>query len=71
MNGATVLLTAIGYVSFLFLIAWWATAPGGAFYPGARGPFVYALSLAVYCTSWTALLRVRSRAPDGSRRASS
>jgi hypothetical protein len=34
MNGTTVLLTAIHYVSVLFLIAGGATAPGDAFYPG-------------------------------------
>ena len=53
MNGTTVLLTAIGYVSFLFLIAWWGDGPGRRFLSGRSRAFVYALSLAVYCTSWT------------------
>ncbi len=53
MNGTTVLLTAIGYVSFLFLIAWWGDGPGRRFLIGRSRPVVYALSLAVYCTSWT------------------
>ena len=53
MNGTTVLLTAIGYVSFLFLIAWWGDGAGRRFLSGRSRPFVYALSLAVYCTSWT------------------
>ena len=52
MNGTTVFLTAIGYVSFLFLIAWWGDA-GRRFASGRSRAFVYALSLAVYCTSWT------------------
>ena len=52
MNGTTVFLTAIGYVSFLFLIAWWGDA-GRRFASGRSQAVVYALSLAVYCTSWT------------------
>ena len=53
MNGATAYIAAIGYVLFLFLIAWWGDRGGRRFI--ARGPraVVYALSLAVYCTSWT------------------
>ena len=53
MNGTTVFLTAIGYVSFLFLIAWWGDGAGRRFASGRSRPIVYALSLAVYCTSWT------------------
>ena len=53
MNGTTVFLTAIGYVFFLFLIAWWGDGGGRRFLSGRSRPFVYALSLAVYCTSWT------------------
>jgi Na+/proline symporter/signal transduction histidine kinase len=53
MNGTTVFLTAIGYVSFLFLIAWWGDGAGRRFLFGRSRAVVYALSLAVYCTSWT------------------
>jgi Na+/proline symporter/CheY-like chemotaxis protein len=53
MNGTTVFLTAIGYVSFLFLIAWWGDGAGRRFASGRSRAVVYALSLAVYCTSWT------------------
>ena len=53
MNGATVFLTAIGYVLLLFLIAWWGDRGGRRFVSGAPRAVVYALSLAVYCTSWT------------------
>ena len=53
MNGATVFLTAIGYVVLLFLIAWWGDRGGRRFVAGGRRAVVYALSLAVYCTSWT------------------
>ena len=53
MNGATVFLTAIGYVFLLFLIAWWGDGRGRRFASGRARAVVYALSLAVYCTSWT------------------
>jgi Na+/proline symporter/signal transduction histidine kinase len=53
MNGTTVFLTAIGYVFLLFLIAWWGDGGGRGFVSGRSQAIVYALSLAVYCTSWT------------------
>jgi Na+/proline symporter/signal transduction histidine kinase len=53
MNGATAYIAAIGYVLFLFLIAWWGDRGGRRFLAGRRRALVYALSLAVYCTSWT------------------
>ncbi|MBV9288936.1 MAG: hybrid sensor histidine kinase/response regulator [Hyphomicrobiales bacterium] len=53
MNGTTVFVTAIGYVFLLFLIAWWGDRGGRRFVAGGRRAVVYALSLAVYCTSWT------------------
>src|SRR5271170_2776783 len=53
MNGTTVFLTAIGYVFLLFLIAWWGDRGGRRVTSGRSRAVVYALSLAVYCTSWT------------------
>ena len=53
MNGATAYIAAIGYVLFLFLIAWWGDRGGRRFLAGRKRAYVYALSLAVYCTSWT------------------
>ncbi len=53
MNGATAYLVAIGYVLFLFLIAWWGDRGGRRFVAGGTRAVVYALSLGVYCTSWT------------------
>jgi Na+/proline symporter/signal transduction histidine kinase len=53
MNGATAYIAAIGYVFVLFLIAWWGDRGGRRFLSGTPATFVYALSLAVYCTSWT------------------
>ncbi len=53
MNGATVYIAAIGYIGVLFLIAWWGDRGGRRFIAGGSRAVVYALSLAVYCTSWT------------------
>ena len=53
MNGTTVFLTAIAYICLLFLIAWWGDRGGQRFASGGPRAVVYALSLAVYCTSWT------------------
>src|SRR5271166_1552814 len=53
MNGATVFLAAIGYVLVLFAIAWWGDRGGRRFVNHGRRAVVYALSIAVYCTSWT------------------
>src|SRR5574337_1071381 len=53
MSGAAVFLTAIGYVFLLFAIAWWGDRAGRRFVTGGRRAAVYALSIAVYCTSWT------------------
>ena len=53
-DGWTVLSAAFGYVGLLFAIAWFGdrreTLEGEA--PKPR-PYIYALSIAVYCTSWT------------------
>src|SRR5271157_2627624 len=53
VNGTTVFLTAICYVFLLFIIAWWGDGAGRRFVSGGSRAVVYALSLAVYCTSWT------------------
>ncbi len=49
----TIVGLALGYVSALFALAWFADQRGRARKAGDSRPFVYALSLAVYCTSWT------------------
>jgi Na+/proline symporter/signal transduction histidine kinase len=53
LNGSTVIAVAIGYVFFLFAVAWWGDRAGPRVLVGKRRALVYALSLAVYCTSWT------------------
>lgn len=53
MQGWFVVITALAYVTLLFAIASLgdrrSVAPG----LGRARPFIYALSLAIYCTSWT------------------
>jgi Na+/proline symporter/signal transduction histidine kinase len=53
LTGSTVLGAAVGYVVLLFFIAWWGDNGGRKYISGRRRTLVYALSLAVYCTSWT------------------
>jgi Na+/proline symporter/signal transduction histidine kinase/CheY-like chemotaxis protein len=53
LNGTTVFVASIGYVAFLFAVAWLGDRYGRRFVVGKRRALVYSLSLAVYCTSWT------------------
>ncbi len=53
LHGSTVFAAAIGYVLALFALAYWGDHGGRKFLVGRRRALVYALSLAVYCTSWT------------------
>lgn len=48
-----VILVALGYVGVLFAIATYGDRYASGMRSGAARPYVYALSLAVYCTSWT------------------
>ena len=48
------IFVSLCYVAFLFLVAFWAERRAHS--SGAkwlRGPFVYTLSLSIYCTAWT------------------
>ena len=53
LTGSTVYAAAIGYVLALFALAYWGDHGGRRLLVGSRRSLVYALSLAVYCTSWT------------------
>jgi Na+/proline symporter/signal transduction histidine kinase len=53
VQGWFIVIIAIAYVTLLFVIASLGdrrSVPSG---PGKARPFIYALSLAIYCTSWT------------------
>jgi Na+/proline symporter/signal transduction histidine kinase len=52
-DGMTVAATALAYVGALFLIAYWGDRSGRRFMAGRARGAIYALSLAVYCTTWT------------------
>ncbi len=43
----------LGYLLLLFLVAYWAERKEGQGRSLSANPYVYSLSLAVYCTSWT------------------
>jgi Na+/proline symporter/signal transduction histidine kinase len=53
IEGWAVVSLALGYVSALFALAWYADRRARARKPTSGRPLIYALSLAVYCTSWT------------------
>lgn len=61
---ATLALTAI-YMAALFGVAWWYERPQIKARRGMPGPSLYALSLAIYCTSWTYYGAVGTAARDG------
>jgi Na+/proline symporter/signal transduction histidine kinase/ActR/RegA family two-component response regulator len=61
----SVVALALGYVSVLFALAYYADR-AGRFSKGGNGrPLIYALSLAVYCTSWTFFGSVGQAASTG------
>jgi Na+/proline symporter/signal transduction histidine kinase len=53
IEGWSVIALALGYVSGLFALAWYADKTFRSRKGGDGRPLIYALSLAVYCTSWT------------------
>ena len=53
IEGWSVVALALGYVSILFALAWYADGSGRFGRAAGGRPLIYALSLAVYCTSWT------------------
>ncbi|HEX2510385.1 MAG TPA: NahK/ErcS family hybrid sensor histidine kinase/response regulator [Microvirga sp.] len=48
-----VVLSALVYLCMLFAVAHWGDLSGGRIMRGAARSTVYAMALAVYCTSWT------------------
>ncbi len=62
----TLLVICLGYVVMLFIIAFWAERRANAGRLGwLRSPFVYTLSISVYCTAWTFYGAVGSAARNG------
>jgi Na+/proline symporter/nitrogen-specific signal transduction histidine kinase len=48
-----IIAAAFGYLCLLFAIAYWADKRADAGRSVVSSPYVYALSIAVYCTAWT------------------
>src|SRR6266850_7080404 len=65
IEGWSVVALALGYVSILFALAWYADRAGRFSKSGSGRPLIYALSLAVYCTSWTFFGSVGQAASTG------
>ncbi|MCB0620076.1 MAG: hypothetical protein KDC32_05875 [Saprospiraceae bacterium] len=53
MSGAIIIGCSVAYVGLLFVIAFWAERRAKAGRSLVNNPYIYALSLAVYCTAWT------------------
>src|SRR5687768_16405754 len=53
VGGWAVVLSALVYLCFLFAIAHWGDHSGSRLMRGRSRATIYALALAVYCTSWT------------------
>ena len=53
LTAPAVFAAALGYCGLLFFIAWRGDLAPAGFLRGRRRTLVYALSLGVYCTSWT------------------
>ncbi|MBC8036411.1 MAG: hybrid sensor histidine kinase/response regulator, partial [Rhizobiales bacterium] len=48
-----IIFVGLAYLGGLFAVATWGDRPANRRKPGSPRPFIYALSLGVYCTSWT------------------
>ena len=53
LRGPVIVLASFAYLGVLFAIAWLADRRAEAGRSVIANPYIYALSLAVYCTSWT------------------
>src|SRR5262245_8489837 len=53
IEGWAIIALALAYVSGLFVLAWYADRTVRARKGDGGRPLIYALSIAVYCTSWT------------------
>ena len=53
ISPAWVLGVSLAYLGLLFVVAWWADARAASGRSVVGNAWVYALSMAVYCTAWT------------------
>src|SRR3989337_2978786 len=64
-KGYFLFLFILGYLSILFLVAYYAEKKEKSGMSIVSNPYVYALSMAVYCTSWTFYGSVGKAATSG------
>lgn len=65
LPAALVVLASLAYLGLLFALAWWGDRRAERGRSLIANPYVYALSLAVYCTAWTFYGSVGRAATDG------
>ncbi|MBP2293159.1 sensor histidine kinase [Azospirillum rugosum] len=53
MPGPAIVAASFAYLFLLFAVAWWADRRADGGRSVIASPYVYALSLGVYCTTWT------------------
>lgn len=53
MNSVILVIASVLYLAFLFGVAYWAEKQSEKGKSLVTNPYIYALSLAVYCTAWT------------------
>ena len=53
LQGWVIFIASVGYLGLLFAIAFWGDKRADAGRSIINNPYIYALSMAVYCTSWT------------------
>jgi Na+/proline symporter/nitrogen-specific signal transduction histidine kinase len=53
LQGWVIVAASFAYLGVLFAIAWWGDKRADAGRSVIANPYIYALSLAVYCTAWT------------------
>jgi Na+/proline symporter/nitrogen-specific signal transduction histidine kinase len=53
LQTGTILIVSFGYIGLLFVIAYYGDKRADAGRSIISNPYIYALSLAVYCTAWT------------------
>ena len=53
MNRGVLIFASLLYLAFLFVVAYWAEKQAEKGKSLVTNPYIYALSLAVYCTAWT------------------
>lgn len=65
LNTSYATAIAVGYAGLLFLVAWYARRRAEQGRSLVNNPYVYSLSIAVYCTSWTFYGSVGKAATSG------